>query len=127
MPLQINLPDETVRDFNEEAKNELKNVLVHYANRIIIEANKFETNNRKTPGPPEIKRSHIKNSAIVVDRNYFIPPRPRWLYVIKVIAMIGTVIVGYLFTKLTEPWGPIVFAVVLVITTILLTIQYKNE
>ena len=127
MPLQIDLPDDDMRYFNDPAKQELRKILVEHANAVIREASRLETNIRTTQGNPEITSSHVKDASTVISRRYINPRKRWWFYAIKVFAIISTLVTGFAFDKLSEPLGPIVFALAVVITTILTTIQTVNE
>lgn len=127
MPIQIDVSDDDIKHFNEPAKQELKKVSGEYAYDVIREASRLEANIRTTQGNPEITSSDVKNASTVISRRYINPRKRWWFYLVKVLAIIGTIITGFLFDKLSETWGPIAFALAVVVTTILTTIQTVNE
>lgn len=127
MPILIDLPDDDIVHFNDPAKNELKSVLLEHAKDVVREAKRLEKNIRSTQGNPEITSSNVKDASTVIGRRYLNPRKPLWFYAIKIFAIICTLISGFMFDNLSESWGPIAFAVAVVITTILITIQTLNE
>ena len=127
MPLQINILDDDIRYLNEPAKEELGKILHEHTKEIVREANRLEANHHSTEGNPEITSTLIKDASTVINRGYIIPRKKRWFYIVKTLAIIGTLITGFLFDKLNEPWGPITFALAFALTTILTTIQISNE
>jgi len=127
MPIQIDVSDDNIKHFNDPAKQELRKVSAEYAQEVIREASRLEANIRTTQGNPEITSSHVKDASTVISRRYITPRKRWWFYIVKVLAIIGTLVTGFAFDKLSETWGPIVFAFSVVITTILTTIQTVNE
>lgn len=127
MPIQIDISDDILKYFNDPAKQELREILGEHANNVIREASRLEANIRTTQGNPEITSSHVKDASTVISRRYINPRKRWWFYVVKTLAIIGALITGFLFDKLSEPWGPIVFALAVVCTTILTTIQTLHE
>ncbi|MEW5870756.1 MAG: hypothetical protein AB1894_15895 [Chloroflexota bacterium] len=127
MPIQIDVSDDDIKYFNDRAKQELKNVSTDYAQEVIREANRLEANIKTTQGNPEITSSHVKDASTVISRRFINPRKHWWFYAIKTLAIIGALITGFAFDKLSETWGPILFALAVVITTILTTIQTVNE
>lgn len=127
MPDKITITDDEIKYLNQPAVDELKLSLVTYKKAIISEASRLETNNKTTNGDPEITSTHIKDAVTLLNRGYKNPKKKLWFYIVKISGVLLALITGFLFEKLSEPWGPITFALALAITTIVVTIQVFTE
>lgn len=127
MPIRIEIPDDSTRHLNEQAKRELKKAVVSHGEEILREANYLEANLRSTSGQPEITSSNIKDATLIVRRNLGNRRKPIGLILIKLGASFFALATGFVKDYINQPWGPYAFALTLTAAGILLFIQFIRE
>ena len=131
MKLEIDIPDEKVQNFSQDAKTELKKQSNRIAIEISDEASRIEEGRRLPETNSEITQSNVREAAtqprMVVARKKSLVSK-----IIQALAFISTLIAGNLLdtTKFTETNHVIWFIIVLFVaigTTVYLTFnQDKN-
>lgn len=131
MKLEIDIPDEKVQNFSQDAKTELKKQSNRIAIEISDEASRIEEGRRLPETNSEITQSNVREAAtqprMVVARKKSLLSK-----IIQALAFISTLIAGNLLdtTKFTETNHVIWFIIVLFVaigTTVYLTFnQDKN-
>ena len=131
MKLEIDIPDEKVQNFSQDAKTELKKQSNKIAIEISDEASRIEEGRRLPETNSEITQSNVREAAthprMVVARKKSLASK-----IIQALAFISTLIAGNLLdtAKFTETNHVIWFIVVLFVaigTTVYLTFnQDKN-
>ncbi len=131
MKLEIDIPDEKVQNFSQDAKTELKKQSNRIAIEISDEASRIEEGRRLPETNSEITQSNVREAAtqprMVVARKKSLVSK-----IIQALAFISTLIAGNLLdtAKFTETNHVIWFIIVLFVaigTTVYLTFnQDKN-
>jgi 2-keto-4-pentenoate hydratase len=131
MKLEIDIPDEKVQNFSQDAKTELKEQSNRIAIEISDEASRIEEGRRLPETNSEITQSNVREAAtqprMIVARKKSLVSK-----IIQVLAFISTLIAGNLLdtSKFTETNHVIWFIIVLFVaigTTVYLTFnQDKN-
>ena len=131
MKLEIDIPDEKVQNFSQEAKTELKKQSSRIAIEITDEASRIEEGRRLPETNSEITQSNVREAAtqprMIVARRKSLTSK-----IIQAVAFISTLIAGNLLdtSKFTETNHVFLFIVVLFIaiwTTVYLTFNQENN
>jgi 2-keto-4-pentenoate hydratase len=131
MKLEIDIPDEKVQNFSQDAKTEL----IKQSNRIAVEiadeASRIEEGRRLPETNSEITQSNVREAAtqprMIVARKKSLTSR-----IIQAVAFLSTLIAGNLLdtSKFTETNHVIWFIIVLFVaigTTVYLTFNQDNN
>lgn len=131
MKLEIDIPDEKVQNFSQEAKTELKKQSNRIAVEITDEASRIEEGRRLPETNSEITQSNVREAAtqprMIVARKKSLTSK-----IIQAVAFISTLIAGNLLdtSKFTETNHVFCFIVVLFVaigTTVYLTFNQENN
>ena len=131
MKLEIDIPDEKVQNFSQEAKTELKKQSNRIAVEITDEASRIEEGRRLPETNSEITQSNVREAAtqprMIVQRKKSLTSK-----IIQAVAFISTLIAGNLLdpSKFTETNHVFLFVLVLFVaigTTVYLTFNQENN
>jgi 2-keto-4-pentenoate hydratase len=131
MKLEIDIPDEKVQNFSQDAKTELKKQSNRIAIEISDEASRIEEGRRLPETNSEITQSNVREAA-TQPRMVVVRKKSLVSKIIQALAFISTLIAGNLLdtAKFTETNHVIWFIIVLFVaigTTVYLTFnQDKN-
>lgn len=131
MKLEIDIPDEKVQHFSQDAITELKAQSIRIAQEITDEASRIEEGRRLPTAHSEITQSIVKEAA-AQPRMTISRKKNHLIKIIQAVAFISTLISGLLLdiSKFTETNHVIWFIVVLFVaiaTTIYLIFNQENN
>jgi hypothetical protein len=118
MPVQIELPDESLTHLNQQAQEECRRAVDRYAQDLLREAGRLEATGRTAAGNPEITSSMVKDADLLMRRGYARRPKGVVMTIAQVMAPVSGAITGLLadMQKLRDPGTLILFVFLLAFT-----------
>ena len=132
MKIEIEILDEKVQNFSQEAKTELQRQSNRVAEEIVDEAGRIEASRRLPETKSEVTQSNVKEAA-TQPRMIVAKKKSWWTKIIQLVAFISTLFLGSLLdTEKFNTGGNHVFwfivtSFVAIGTTIYLTFNQENN
>lgn len=133
MPLRIEIPDSNIEYLTKEAKLEIEDSTLRYANGVIKEAGRIEAQIRIGDGNPEITRTIIKHAVDYQNNPYYRPKKSKAATIFQLVSAITTFLSGNTLTywavdtsNNTVIWIFGVTSFVAIVTTIL-SFVWRNK
>ncbi|WP_346896227.1 hypothetical protein [uncultured Roseibium sp.] len=125
MSNEIKLSDEALEGFSQPAKDRLRAATIEYLEELISECYRLEGSMNSDDGPAEITQGMVNDAVIFKKR---IPAKKKgrfWRVSARIAASILPLLVGFFFNsdKLTEGSNLVLFAVLLVMTAVVITLS----
>jgi hypothetical protein len=99
MPININIADNDVDGFNNQAKIELKDSVVDFSNDLIAESNRIESSINTSTTGPEITSSIVRDAKVLLRHKISKPKKSYGSIALKIGASISSLIVGIMYDK----------------------------
>ncbi|HZE72963.1 MAG TPA: hypothetical protein VE135_25915 [Pyrinomonadaceae bacterium] len=126
MPLDLQIPDDDLKGFSDQALDRLKEATVEYVINLIEEANRIEAGRNSTSGPPEVTRGMV-NDARVLLRRGLSTPRTSWaLRILRVIAAVLSLFAGIMYNENKLQSGAYMLLFILVVTAAILAVTISS-
>lgn len=130
MPIKVEITDDKLTYFSDEAKNELQKHMEKHAIEVIDETNRLEASMREDSYTPEITRVLV-NKAINKYKNQFnVGKKTKFSIIIKLISTITILLTGLIFdfnAIKTSTVHLIIFIIFLTIAIISTTVMYTSK
>ena len=129
MAVQINIVDDKVDNFSDEAQTTLKKQIEKYADDIIKEANLIEEGIREDGASTEIT-SNIVLQAVRKNKTYHNKKSNKTLLITKIVSALSLLITGFLFDSSgyqNNKMGLIAFVICLIVASVSTVLQYVFE
>ena len=97
MSLDIQIPENDLAGFSEQAQGRLKEATTKYATDLIEEANRIETGRNSTSGPPEVTRGMVNDAEVLLRRGLSAPKKSWFTRILRVIAAVLSLGVGIMY------------------------------
>lgn len=130
MPIDINISDNDVDGFNEQAKTEFKDSILDFSNDLIAESNRLESSINTSSTGPEITSSIVRDAKVLLRHKISKPKRSYRIIALKICASISSLIVGIMYDKekLQDGVYLIIYIIVIALAILLTTlIIFKEE
>ncbi|WP_338359890.1 hypothetical protein [Yeosuana marina] len=129
MPININIRDEDVEGFNDQAKFELTNSVTDFSNDLIAESNRIESSLNTSNTGPEITSSIVRDAKVLLRHKISKPKKSFGLLALKIGASISSLLVGILYDKdkLQEGWYLIIYIIAIALAILLTTLTIFKE
>lgn len=122
MTVDIQVTDDALAGFNQQAQNRLKEALESYSSDLVSEANRIEAGRRSSEGPPEITSTMVEEAEILVLRGLAQPKRRIGSVILRVVAAALALGTGVMVDKeALQESGGYLFLFILAITATILT------
>ena len=129
MAVQINIVDDKVDNFSDEAQTTLKKQIEKYADDIIKEANLIEEGIREDGASTEIT-SNIVLQAVRKNKTYHNKKSNKTLLITKIVSALSLLITGFLFDSSgyqNNKMGLIAFVICLIVASVSTVLQFVIE
>ncbi len=129
MAVQINIVDDKVDNFSDEAQTTLKKQIEKYADDIIKEANLIEEGIREDGASTEIT-SNIVLQAVRKNKTYHNKKSNKTLLITKIVSALSLLITGFLFDSSgyqNNKMGLIAFVICLIVASVSTVLQFVFE
>lgn len=129
MAVQINIVDDKVDNFSDEAQTTLKKQIEKYADDIIKEANLIEEGIREDGASTEIT-SNIVLQAVRKNKTYHNKKSNKTLLITKIVSALSLLITGFLFDSSgyqNNKMGLIAFVICLIVASVSTILQFVFE
>lgn len=126
MAVQINIVDDKVDNFSDEAQTTLKKQIEKYADDIIKEANLIEEGIREDGASTEIT-SNIVLQAVRKNKTYHNKKSNKTLLITKIVSALSLLITGFLFDSSgyqNNKMGLIAFVICLIVASVSTVLQF---
>ena len=97
MSLEIQIPENDLTGFREQAHARLKEATTKFATDLIEEANRIETGRNSTSGPPEVTRGMVNDAEVLLRRGLSAPKKSWISKIFRVIAAVLSLGVGIMY------------------------------
>jgi hypothetical protein len=127
--VQINIVDDKVDNFSDEAQTTLKKQIEKYADDIIKEANLIEEGIREDGASTEIT-SNIVLQAVRKNKTYHNKKSNKTLLITKIVSALSLLITGFLFDSSgyqNNKMGLIAFVICLIVASVSTVLQFVFE
>lgn len=128
MAVQINIVDDKVDNFSDEAQTTLKKQIEKYADDIIKEANLIEEGIREDGASTET--SNIVLQAVRKNKTYHNKKSNKTLLITKIVSALSLLITGFLFDSSgyqNNKMGLIAFVICLIVASVSTVLQFVFE
>ena len=120
MPVEIDIPEDSLTGFSDQARKRLKAAVVKYANDVIDETNRIEAGSSSANGPPEVTRANVDGAVFLLRHGLGRPKRALGLKLLRIAAAVLPLGVGIAYNdSLQKSPGYLVFFILLVAVTML--------
>ncbi len=129
MAIQVNINDNKIDNFSNEAQTTLKNQVEKYADDIIKEANLIEEAFREDGASAEIISNHVLQAVRKNKTNHHRKPN-RFLIITKIISSLSLLVTGFLFDSAgyqNNVGKLIAFIICLIIASVSTVLQFVLE
>lgn len=129
MPLEIQIPDDDLKGFSDEARDHVKAATVEYVTDLIEEANRIEAGRNSTGGPPEVTRGMVHDAGVLLRRGLGTPRKSWGLRILRVISAVLSLFVGIMYDaeKLQSGGYMLMFILAVAATILAVTISTLKE
>jgi hypothetical protein len=122
MPIDINIPDNNLQGFNQQARDELKKGIEDFSNDLIAESNRLEASLNTTSNGPEITSSIVADAKVLLRHKINKPKKGIGKTILKIGASLTSLLAGIMFHKESlQDNGYLVLYIVVIAIAILLT------
>ncbi|MGX5689448.1 hypothetical protein [Arcticibacter tournemirensis] len=131
MRIELDIPDEKVQNFSQEAKTELKRQSNRLAEEIVDEAGRIEASRRLPHTNSEVTQSNVKEAA--TQPRMTVAKKKNWTTkIIQVVSFVSSLIAGSLldtdkFKETNHVTWFIITSFVAIGTTVYLTFNQENN
>jgi hypothetical protein len=120
--MEIIIPDDDLKGFNEKAKSKLKEASKEFVNDLIEESNRLESSRNTSGDDPEITSSMVNDAIILIRRGLAQPKKNLLIKGLRVLAAVLSLLVGVLYDKTKLQDSGYMFLFIAVITAAILTV-----
>lgn len=126
MALDIQIPENDLNGFSDEARDHLKKATADYATDLIEEANRIETGRNSTGGSPEVTRGMVDDAKVLLRRGLGAPKKSMGIRILRVIAAVLSLGVGIMYDKTSLQNGGYMLLFILVFASAILTVTIST-
>jgi len=120
--MEIIVPDDDLKGFNEKAKSKLEEASKEFVNDLIEESNRLESSRNTSGDDPEITSSMVNDAIILIRRGLAQPKKNLLIKGLRVLAAVLSLLVGVLYDKTKLQDSGYMFLFIAVITAAILTV-----
>lgn len=122
MPINIEISDNDLAGFNDQAKQELKVSVETFSDDLIAEANRIESSINSTSQGPEITSSIVRDAKVLIRHKISKPKKNIWSIILKIAASVLSLVAGIMYQKeKLQDTTYLVFYIIIIAIAILLT------
>ena len=100
MTLTINIPEDDLPGFSDQARTRLEEATVEYATKLIEESNRIEVGRNSTSGPPEVTRGMVDDARTLLRKGLIAPRKSIWSKILHVSASVLFLAAGILYDEI---------------------------
>lgn len=97
MSLKIDIPEDNLTGFSQQARLRLKEATAEYATELIEEANRIEAGRNSTRGPPEVTRGMVDDAGLLLRRGLSAQRKGWKSKITRIVAVVLSLCVGILY------------------------------
>jgi hypothetical protein len=129
MSINIEISDEDLTGFSDQARESLKGAVLEYSSELIEEANRLEAGRNPTQGTPEVTRGMVNDAKIFIRRGLGSPKKSWGLRILRIVSAVLSLAVGIMYnqTKLQDSAYLFFFILVVAGTILAVTISTLKE
>lgn len=127
--MQIDVPDEDLNGFSQNARDQLQHVTNEYVTDVIEEANRLEATRSNSGKPPEVTSSMVDDANVLVRRGLIQSKGNYKLKILRISAAILSILAGILFDfgEFQNPVYMVVYLVVIAAAILTVTFSVIKE
>lgn len=99
MSVEIQIPEDGLTGFSQQARERLKEATAEYATDLIEEANRIEAGRNSTSGPPEVTRGMVDDARVLLRRGLNVARKDWGSKTLRVVAAVLSLCVGVMYDK----------------------------
>jgi len=129
MPIDIQIPDDDLIGFSDQAQANLKDAITEYSSELIEEANRLEAGRNPTSGTPEVTRGMVNDAKVFLRRGLGSPKKNWGVRILRILAAVLSLVVGFMYdeTKLLDSVYMLFFILIVAATILAVTISTLKE
>lgn len=129
MPTDIQIPDDELAGFSDQAREHVRQVVDQYAADLIREANRIEAGRNTANGPPEVTKAMVSDANGLLRRG-LTAPKNHWAHkLLRVAASVLSLVVGLMYdpAQLQGQTYMLVFVLVVAATILAVTLAALRD
>ena len=129
MPVEIQITEDKLGGFSEEARTHLKAATTEYATKLIEEANRIEAGRNSTNGRPEVTGGMVNDAQLLLGRGLVAPKKSWRSKILRVAAAVLSLVAGVMYdtAQLQEGSYLLLFILVVAVAILAVTISTLRE